>query len=179
MGTVFSGNGKSEEAQHLGLLVSGPGQGFWQDPHPESADLFTLKGIIEAIIGTIPTFVRTEDNLPATSFISNIMLGKMCIGQAAQISPARSPGHGRPAPGLCSRDRSLVYCRRKPVLKTQYEELPKFPSISRDVAMEVDLSLSSGEIESVLSKVIKSPLLESFRLFDLFHDKSGQRLDCR
>ena len=42
--------------------------------------------------------------------------------------------------------------------------------------MEAAMSLSSGEIESVLSAV-QSPLLESFRLFDLFHDASGQHLD--
>jgi phenylalanyl-tRNA synthetase beta chain len=176
MGTVFSGNGKTEEAQHLGLLVSGPGQGFWQDPHPGSADLFTLKGIIEAFIGTMPTFVRTENKLPATSFISNIMLGKMCIGQAAQVSPARARAMDARHP-VYAAEIDLGLLQKKTSTKNQYEELPKFPSISRDVAMEVDLTLSSGEIEAVLSG-IKSPLLESFKLFDLFHDKSGQRLDC-
>ena len=176
MGTVFSSNSKSEETQHLGLLVSGPGPGFWQDPQPDSADLFNLKGIIETISGTIPAFVRTEDCPPAASFITDIMLGKMCIGKVAQISPARSRAMDARHP-VYAAEIDLGLLQKKTSAKTQYEELPKFPSVSRDVAMEVDLSLTSGKIESVLSKV-KSPILESFRLFDLFHDESGQRLDA-
>ncbi len=175
MGTVFTANSKNEEAQHLGLLVSGPGQGFWQDPHPDSADLFTLKGIIEALTGIIPTYVRETDSLPAASLTSKIMLGKMCIGKAAQISPARTRAMDARHP-VYAAEINLGILQQKTRVKAQFEALPKFPSVSRDVAMEADLHLSSSEIESVLSRV-RSPLLESFRLFDLFHDESGQRLD--
>ena len=176
MGTVFSNNSKSEETQHLGLLVSGPGQGFWQDPQPGSADLFTLKGIIEAVSGTNPAFVRTAGALPAASLITDIMLGKMCVGKAAEISPARARAMDARHP-VYAAEIDLDMLQKKTSAKNQYEELPKFPSVNRDVAMEADLSLTSGEIESVLSR-IKSPILESFRLFDLFHDESGQHLNA-
>ncbi len=176
VGTVFSKNNEGEESQHLGFLVSGPEQASWQDPQPGSADLFTLKGIIEVISGTSPAFVRTTESSPAASLLTDIMLGKLCIGQAAQIAPARARAMDARHPVFAA-EIDLALLQKKTSGNTQYEELPKFPAISRDVAMEVELSLSNGEIESVLSK-IKSPLLESFRLFDLFHDDSGQRLDA-
>ncbi|MFP6872186.1 MAG: phenylalanine--tRNA ligase subunit beta [Verrucomicrobiales bacterium] len=176
MGTVFSKNNKGEESQHLGFLVSGPGQASWQEPQSGSADLFTLKGTIEAISGTTPAFIRKTEIPPTASFLTDIMLGKLCIGQAAQIAPARARAMDARHPVFVA-EIELALLQQKTSGNTQYEELPKFPAISRDVAMEVELSLTSGEIESVLSK-IKSPLLESFRLFDLFHDESGQRLDA-
>ena len=103
------------------------------------------------------------------------MLGKMCIGKAAQISPARTRAMDARHP-VYTAEINLGILQQKTRVKAQFEALPKFPSVSRDVAMEADLHLSSSEIESVLSRV-RSPLLESFRLFDLFHDESGQRLD--
>ncbi|MCP4847148.1 MAG: phenylalanine--tRNA ligase subunit beta [Verrucomicrobiaceae bacterium] len=176
MGTIFSNNHKGEETQHLGLLVSGPGQGSWKNPQPESADLFTLKGIIEAVTGANTTFLRSEDSTRGASFITDITLGKLCIGKIAEISPARTRELDARHP-VYAAEIDLDILQKKTSAKKQYEDLPKFPSVSRDIAMEVDLSLTSGEIDFVLSR-IKSPILESFRLFDLFHDESGKRLDA-
>ena len=175
MGTIFKAKSKNVETQSLGLLVSGPEQVFWQNPQPNCADFFTIKGIIEAVTGILPTLVRDDSPHPSTSFTSSIMLGKLCVGHAAQVSPARSRAMDARYPVYVA-EINLDILQKKSRAKTQFEELPKFPSVSRDVAMEADMSLSSGEIESVLSGV-QSPLLESFKLFDLFHDASGQHLD--
>ena len=57
-----------------------------------------------------------------------------------------------------------------------YKELPKYPAVRRDIAMELPLSLPNLEIEKVLRE-INSSLLESFKLFDLFYDETGHRMD--
>ena len=57
-----------------------------------------------------------------------------------------------------------------------FKELPKYPAIRRDIAMELPISLANVEIEKIL-RAIDSSLLESFKLFDLFYDETGNRMD--
>ena len=57
----------------------------------------------------------------------------------------------------------------------RFTDLPKFPPVRRDIAMEVPFSLPNREIETALME-LDSPLLESFKLFDLFYDETGKHL---
>ena len=108
-------------------------------------------------------------------FIANIIIGEKTIGHAAQIIPARSRQIDARHPVFVSEiNLNLVFEQRSKSII--YKELPKYPAVRRDIAMELPLSLPNVEIEKVL-KGINSSLLESFKLFDLFHDETGNRMD--
>jgi len=61
----------------------------------------------------------------------------------------------------------------KPAFKAT--DLPQFPGSSRDVSLEVPLSIPNAEIEKALGK-FKEPLLVDWACTDLFADPSGEKL---
>lgn len=58
------------------------------------------------------------------------------------------------------------------VNRTSYEEIPAFPSVTRDLALVADRSLPAATIEEVVRKRAKS-LLTSLKLFDVYE---GERI---
>ena len=58
----------------------------------------------------------------------------------------------------------------------RYTEIPRFPAITRDVALEMPAEISHGQIDEFFTRQIKEPLLESVALFDAFNDPSGEKL---
>ena len=59
----------------------------------------------------------------------------------------------------------------------QYQEISPFPAITRDVAMEIDASVPNQSVDSFF-RSYKEDLLESFALFDVFADPSGEKMDA-
>lgn len=55
-------------------------------------------------------------------------------------------------------------------LKTEYKPLPKFPAVSRDIAMLVDDSVMVKEIEQIISQR-SGKILEQIKLFDVYKGK--------
>ena len=53
------------------------------------------------------------------------------------------------------------------VLIPEYKELPKFPAVTRDLAIVVDKSIPAGEIEKLISQR-GGKLLEEYKLFDYY-----------
>ena len=174
-GTVFPGKETSEEAQHLAILISGPKQNSWINPSPKPASFFTLKGILERISDKPIELTLTDSNQKNAAFIANIGIENKTIGRAAQIIPSRARQIDARHPVFVAEiNLDLVFLQRsKQVI---FKELPKYPAIRRDIAMELPISLPNVEIEKIF-RAIDSSLLESFKLFDLFYDETGNRMD--
>lgn len=58
-----------------------------------------------------------------------------------------------------------------PAEERRYEPLPRFPAVQQDLAIVVDQSITSAEVEQVILHA-GQPLLESIELFDLFQGES-------
>jgi phenylalanyl-tRNA synthetase beta chain len=58
-----------------------------------------------------------------------------------------------------------------PTEERRYEPLPRFPAVQQDLAIVVDQSITSAEVEQVILHA-GQPLLESIELFDLFQGES-------
>ena len=174
-GTVFPGNKISEEAQHLAILISGPEQNSWIDPSPNPADFFKLKGILERIIDKPIELIIADLKQENAAFIANIAIDDKIIGRAAQITPSRARQIDARHPVFVAEiNLDLVF--EESTQQITYKELPKYPAIRRDIAMELPLALPNIEIEKVL-RAIDSTLLESFKIFDFFYDETGNRMD--
>ena len=57
----------------------------------------------------------------------------------------------------------------------KFEELPKFPAITRDVAMEAPADLANQKVAAYFSG-LKEPLLIKAEVFDVFADPSGEKM---
>lgn len=179
LGTVFSATPKGQEIEQssLGLVVTGAREPrSWKAPQPEAKDFFDLRGIIEALcpgqevqINPITPQAGTQLALAA-----EIRIGKSKAGICGQLAPARARELGLEAPVLLAEFNTLSLANARDNSR-QYAELPRFPASSRDIAMEAPSDLPNSEIEAVFSKIDEA-LLESFSLFDVFSDPSGEKL---
>jgi phenylalanyl-tRNA synthetase beta chain len=63
----------------------------------------------------------------------------------------------------------------RPAAAARFQELPRFPHTTRDIALVAPLALSHGRVVEVLESG-QEPLLQGVTLFDVFTDPTGVRV---
>ncbi|MGI6071935.1 MAG: phenylalanine--tRNA ligase subunit beta [Lachnospiraceae bacterium] len=141
-------------------------------------DFFTLKGALEGLLdGLGLEGVRTYVNCEPRPF--------MHPGRQAAVLQNRQPIAylGEIHPSICSEydvntqlyvacvDVSSLYEIANPPRK--YNEIPKYPAVSRDLSMLMREDVPAGAVEALIRKAGGS-LLESLELFDVY---SGDRIE--
>jgi len=174
-GTVFS---KGEEGERLTLLLSGPtDNASWHNAKPADADLFELRGVLELLspkLALAPT--EPSDGLVVAA---DVVVGKRKIGTAGQAWPARSRDMDLRAPIFVAEiDLAALRQMTGGGLK-QVEPLPKFPSMTRDIAMELQRDIPNIDLQKFFAKAQRNEkLLVDFSLFDVFVDDGGVKLSA-
>lgn len=177
MGRVFrnSGGGKAkdQESETLAILVSGGTAPTGWNQADRQADLYDLKGLINALVPnkTIRFSPRDRDGF---ALGCDIKADNQNIGIFARLKPARERELDFTSPVYVA-ELDLTKLRKLLTGIEHVEDLPQFPGSSRDAAMEVAATLPNAEIENVLLKLAE-PLLVSFECFDVFNDPTGQKL---
>ncbi|MGA0845275.1 MAG: phenylalanine--tRNA ligase subunit beta [Luteolibacter sp.] len=177
LGRVFrnsaGGKAKDQEAESLSILVCGPLAPLAWDQAGRDADVFDLKGLIQALVpnAAIRFFPRERDGF---ALACDIKSNGVHLGVCARLGPAKERGYDFAAPVYLA-EIDLGKLRKLLAGISHVLDLPQFPGSSRDAAMEIDVSTPNTEIEKVLLDHAE-PLLESFECFDVFSDPSGQKL---
>ena len=134
-----------------------------------------MSGTIERLIGEKITFQNSEDKSKNSISDWAIILNNDVIGKAAQIAPARARAMDAKYPIFVA-ELDLPLVMKSISGSKLFSELPKFPSIRRDISMELPLKISNQEVINALD-TIDSEILESYELFDYYHDESGEKLN--
>jgi phenylalanyl-tRNA synthetase beta chain len=151
--------------------------GQWQDAtwkgQGVATDLYLLKGLIDALglsLGISNLQWKQQEQLASLQ----IFAGKQQIGELFEISPKQM--------SIWDIKQTVYFAqievaallkavRKHPVV---YQEIPKFPSVQRDVAMIIDRQIPYSRVEEVVQQT-NLKKLKSTRLFDVFEsDKLGQ-----
>ena len=137
-------------------------------------DFFTLKGSIEAIMKSI----RAEDVTfqPCTTNPSyhpgrcaEVYAGARRIGVFGQIHPIVAQNYGVDAELYCAElDFEQLMCAKG--ADPEYVALPKFPAVTRDIAVVCEEAVTVGQLEAAIKKGAKG-LLKSVALFDIYRGK--------
>lgn len=171
VGRVFRAD-KREERASLALVLTGAVEpASWRDAKPRTADFFDLKGAIAALGFQGITLEPTTH--PALALAVEIRRGKQVVGLAGQLLPARARELDATAPVLVA-EINLDLFDPAPAQR-RFKELPKFPAVTRDIAMLVPTGVPHGQIESLLLAA-KEPLLTGVELFDVFTDPTGAKI---
>lgn len=178
MGTVFAqdvSSGDASEAPHLALLLTGPAcEPSWRSVSSRPLDFHDLRGILEAVAGQPLRFSPVAD--PRVALAADVVCGKTRIGRAGQLLPARARQLDLKQPVLVA-EISLADLAAARSENPRFADWPRFPAMTRDVAIEAPADLTNQQIADFFrSAVQREPLLESFRLFDVFADPTGQKL---
>jgi phenylalanyl-tRNA synthetase beta chain len=164
IGRVFRGD-DARESRSLGLVLHGNAvsQPHWRGGANRRLDLFDAKGAIETLgVGGL-TFRKAQH--PEFALYVDILLDDEIVGMIGQPTAANTDVSGAVIVSQLELGRVADHSGRP-----RYEEIDRFPSITRDIAMIVPAQVAHIDIERQIRSA-NEPLLSEVQLFDLF---SGQ-----
>jgi phenylalanyl-tRNA synthetase beta chain len=174
IGRTFSTT-RPEEFSHAAIVLSGPpDERSWRTGEARDVDLFDLKGVVAAVLGSETTF-EPEENSALALFIRVKVAGER-VGLAGQLWPADARALDATAPVLFAEmDLEALAAAEAKRKVTKYHDIPRFPAMTRDIALVAPLDLRHAKIEATLCAA-NEPLLTNIELFDVFTDPSGVRV---
>ncbi|WP_395749713.1 phenylalanine--tRNA ligase subunit beta [Prosthecobacter sp.] len=177
LGRVFLAlpKGGSREEERLAVLLSGPvAPSSWHGRETSPADIHELVGQIQNLTRT-PIEVRPAKENPANFLLtSELRSGNRILGWIAQLHPARAREISARHPVYVA-ELLLSALRQGSTGPTKFEELPRFPGMTRDVAMEVPADLPHAKVAAFFATQ-KHPLFVCAEVFDVFSDPSGTKI---
>ena len=134
-------------------------------------DFFTVKGWVETLISDLgaakPRFVAEKENASLSSRpLRKVYVGDTCIGVFGQIHPAVAANYGVDAELYCAElsfDALYSVKGATPV----YKPLPRFPSVTRDIAVVCDASIPIGDLSDCIL-ASGGQYLKDCTLFDVY-----------
>lgn len=169
-------NGQTREDERLALLISGPvSPSSWHGREPQASDVHSLRGIIEQLPGLTGQTIELKKTADNDTFLLNAELkaNNKGIGWIAQLHPSRARTIDARHPVYVAE--IVLSSLRGNNAPAKFEELPRFPAITRDVAMEVPADLPHQQVATFFAGQ-KEPLLIKADLFDVFTDATGTKL---
>ena len=153
-------DGMADEPKILSLGQYGPEESF-----------FTLKGTVEALLESIRaeniSFVAESGN-PSyhPGRCAKVYVGETEIGVLGQIHPLAAANYDVDAELYCAELRfdALMAARGA---DPEYAPLPKFPAVTRDIAVLVDSSVTVSALEGCIRTAAQG-LLKEAALFDIY-----------
>ncbi|MCJ7663164.1 MAG: phenylalanine--tRNA ligase subunit beta [Desulfobacterales bacterium] len=160
-----------EERRALTGLAMGAvaGEG-WNIPH-EEADFYYVKGCVEQLLAELkipaPTFTAGEE----TPYLSPgkgavIRLAGEKIGAVGELHPEVAHAFELPC-GVFIFEFDLPILSNHFRREITFTTLPRFPSVTRDVAVTIDAGMSAEEITTII-KGVDNKYIESIEVFDCY-----------
>ena len=155
-----TGDGLATESKMLSIGAYGPGY-----------DFFAMKGVVEAVLTEIRAkdirFEAVNDN-PSyhPGRCAAVWSGDTYVGLFGQIHPLVAQNYDVDAEFYCAElsfDALFAARGEDPI----YQPLPKFPAVTRDIAVVCDKAVTVGALEDCIRRGAKG-LLKGVALFDIY-----------
>ncbi|GAA0075807.1 phenylalanine--tRNA ligase subunit beta [Clostridium sp. CTA-5] len=137
-------------------------------------DYLDLKGIVENILEGLginnANYVRESDNSsyhPGKT--AALMLGKNKVGVFGEVHPDVTDNYGLDVPCFVA-EINLDVLYENAEIARKYKALPKFPAVTRDIALLVDDEVLVQEIDQTIRKA-GGNIVEKVELFDIYKGK--------
>ena len=134
-------------------------------------DFFALKGAVEALLCAARTpDVRFTADTETAAFhpgrCAAVWSGDTRLGTLGQIHPDVCAAYGLDGATYCA-EIDVVLLHDLEGAEPVYTPLPRFPAITRDIAVVCDTSVSVGELTECIRKAEKN-VLRGVKLFDVY-----------
>lgn len=167
-----------EERLLLSVLLTGNVKGTHWSGKPAKVDFYDLKGIAEKVIGYFGIegieFVASGPQGFHPGRTAEILLntaeGNVSLGTLGQLHPDLQRAHDLEDTYILELELDTLSQYVSSTI--QYVSLPRYPAISRDIAVVVSAEIAVGKLQAKV-KEIAGTLLESIQVFDIF---TGERL---
>lgn len=140
----------------------------------DGMDFFVLKGAVEAVLKEIRAenvrFEAVSDN-PSyhPGRCAAVWSGAQCLGIFGQIHPLAAQNYGLDGEFYCA-ELSFDALMAAKGADPQYMPLPKFPAVTRDIAVVCDEAVTVGALEECIARGARG-LLKEVSLFDIYRGK--------
>lgn len=179
-GAVFladSGQELPEEQEHLAVALTGLWHTHLWQGEKKPVDFYVLKGIIEGLFAKLGLQDRIEYRQTAVEGMhpgrtAEVVLDGNVIGFVGQIHPQVQKEKDLKDTYVCEINlREVLQVGNEPL---KYQVIPRYPSITRDIALVVEKDKSANELKTVIQEAGGS-LLKEVHIFDLYE---GDRLEA-
>ena len=137
----------------------------------DGMDFFALKGAVEAVlkqlrIENVRFLADSENPSYHPGRCAKVFSGDRLLGVLGQVHPHVAGNYGVDAELYAAELRFDALYENKGS-KPLYQPLPKFPAVTRDIAVVCDAAVTVGELEDAIRKGAKG-LLKDAALFDIY-----------
>ena len=137
-------------------------------------DFYAMKGLIEAVLKELrvkDVSFRTGSGFPEEASYhpgryAEVWSGSDCLGHFGQIHPLVARNYGVDAEFYCA-ELSMDELENAKGKDPEYVPLPKFPAVTRDIAVVCDRAVTVGALEDCIRRGAKG-LLKDVSLFDIY-----------
>jgi phenylalanyl-tRNA synthetase beta chain len=169
IGKVFLPRGKDlpEEREMLCAALSGPRAELSWQADKEPLDFFDAKGVVENILsqlGLKASFDVSDDEVLFPGSGANIIIEDDKIGIVGDMHPKVAQAFEL-SNNICLIEIDLEKVLAKISGTKEYQPIPRFPSVTRDIALVVDEQVSYRTVENIIQSF---PLVTQVTLFDLY-----------
>lgn len=169
---VYSDDNRAEE--RLSIAVSTKhNRSIWQDVITFE-NFFSLKGRMEAVLeklGITKQRIRVKENTQALHNLhphqsAEVYVDNKLFGILGKIHPKLEEAYDINTVLIGEFNLGVIYEAKK--AKVKFTPIPRYPGISRDIALIVDEDLASEKLIQTITKTGKA-LVKSAEVFDVYH----------
>jgi phenylalanyl-tRNA synthetase beta chain len=169
IGKVFLPQGKDlpEEKEMFCAAVSGPRAELSWQADKEPLDFFDAKGVVENILnqlGLQASFENSDDEGLFPGRGANIIVNGDRTGVVGELHPKVAQAFELSGVA-CLVEIDLGEVLIKLAKTKEYQPIPRFPSVTRDIALVVDEQVNYRRVEEIIQGF---PLVTRITLFDLY-----------
>jgi phenylalanyl-tRNA synthetase beta chain len=156
-----------QEKEMLCAVLSGPRAELSWQADKESLDFFDAKGVVENILnqlGLKTSFDIGDDETLFPGRRANIIVEDDKVGIVGDLHPKVTQAFEL-SNTICLIEIDLEKVLTKLTGTKKYQSIPRFPSVTRDIALVVDEQVSYGTVEEIIRG---DTLVTKVTLFDLY-----------
>lgn len=176
IGKIFLSTGENrqpKEIEMLGGLITGSREGTSWYRKEENCDFYDMKGIVEGLlkslhIGNVEFQVLPKEkcNYTRPGFSAEILAGNEIIGCIGEVHPEVLGNFRLKQSAFIFELNMDSVIPHIPAIQSS-KDVPKFPSVNRDITIICDQTISAGHILATLDS-LNEKLVESTVLFDIY-----------
>lgn len=165
-----------EEKEKLAAVITGVWHSHPWQKEKKSVDFFTVKGVLQGLFKQIGlearvSYKQTKSDGLHPGRTASVLLDSEKIGFIGQIHPTQQQALDLNETYVFEIDlEKVLHLEVEPLA---YKTLPRFPSVSRDIALVVDENITASDLQGTIEKA-GGKLLKEVTLFDLYQ---GEHLD--
>jgi len=135
----------------------------------ENEDFLTLKGLVEELLEKLGVSVKftpvSSNNSYHPGRCAEVLTNSGVVGIIGEVHPLVADNYGIGAKSFCA-ELHMGSLMRLSQATPKFKQLPKFPSMTRDLSLLCDSEITAGEIGEIISASAAN--LEQITLFDIY-----------